>query len=425
MNYINTRNAEETVSFKTATLKGLAKNGGLYMPSSIPLLTKLFFDNITELSDIEISVQIMLPFVEASLTESELKTIITETLSFPTPVVKVEKDIYALELFHGPTMAFKDVGARFMSRCLSRLSDKKIPTTVLVATSGDTGSAVANGFANVDGINVKILFPKNKISRFQEYQMTSMGGNIQALEVDGTFDDCQALVKRAFSDKKLNKQLQLSSANSINVARFLPQMLYYFLAYKQLKSKIKGRNWIISVPSGNFGNLTAGIIARKMGLPIHTFIAANNSNDTFYNYLQTNKYIPRTSVSTFSNAMDVGVPSNFERIQHLYNSNIEAIKRDICAYRTNDEQTINEIRNTFLSTGYTLDPHGAVGLYALRYYMNKGQVGLFLETAHPSKFENIVKMAIPNYPIKEVNLNGCSKVPIGNSYLDFVNELQK
>ncbi len=423
MYYLNTRNKEERVSFKDATLNGLAKNGGLYVPESIPSLPPSFFDQIEELGDTEIATQVMLPFVADSLTETELRSILKETLSFPTPVVPVQKNIYCLELFHGPTQAFKDVGARFMSRCLSHFVKQDSRTTVLVATSGDTGSAVANGFANVEGIQVKILFPKGKVSKFQEYQMTSLGGNIEALEVAGTFDDCQALVKQAFNDKELNSKLQLSSANSINVARFLPQMLYYFLAYKQLRAQLKNRKWVVSVPSGNFGNLTAGLIAKRMGLPVHQFIAANNANDTFFHYLQTGNYVPKPSVSTFSNAMDVGAPSNFERIVYLYDNDHSAIKHDILSMSISDEKTIEEIQNTHQGTDYTLDPHGAVGIKALRTFLKEEEVGLFLETAHPRKFEHVVAKALPSYPIQEVDLANCSKTSIDNSYQSLLKQL--
>jgi threonine synthase len=291
---------------------------------------------------------------------------------------------------------------------------------VLVATSGDTGSAVANGFANVNGIKVKILFPKGKVSQFQEYQMTSLGGNIEALEVDGTFDDCQALVKQAFNDQNLNNQVRLSSANSINVARFLPQMIYYFLAYKQLKKQLAWRKWIVSVPSGNFGNLTAGLIAKKMGLPIHQFVAANNSNTTFYHYLATGKYEPKKSISTFSNAMDVGAPSNFERIEFLYNKDLNAIKSDILGFTLSNKETLEEMKRVYADSKYVLDPHGAVGHAGLLAHLKSNELGLFLETAHPTKFESVVKKALPSYPIKEVDISGCTKIPMGNSYQELI-----
>ena len=425
MNFINTKDHNEKVSFKEATLTGLAANKGLYVPETIPLMLNSFFESIEQLENVELAFQVMFPYVKDSLAEEQLRQILKETLSFPIPVVEVSKHVYALELFHGPTQAFKDVGARFMSRCLSQFMSQQNGITVLVATSGDTGSAVAHGFYNVKGVTVKILFPKGKISLFQEYQMTSLGNNIHAIEVDGTFDDCQSLVKQAFSDRNLNRKLQLSSANSINVARVLPQMLYYFFAYKQLKSRINNKRWIVSVPSGNFGNLTAGLLARNMGLPIHKFVAANNANDTFYQYWQTGEYIPKPSVVTCSNAMDVGVPSNFERIMHLYESNYEAIKNDILASSFSDKATLKEIQETYQKTDYILDPHGAVGLLALKQYLDDNSLGVFLETAHPRKFEAVVKKAIPTYPIQEVSLNNCSKVTIDNSYDCLLQELKR
>ena len=422
MKYLNTR-AEEVVSFKEATLNGLGAKGGLYVPESIPQLPASFYYEIENLSDTEIATTALWPFVEGSLTREELQTIVSETLSFPTPVKHISENVHVLELFHGPTMAFKDVGARFMSRCLSRFVEKDSETTVLVATSGDTGSAVAHGFANVEGIKVKILFPKGKVSPFQEYQMTSLGGNIQALEVDGTFDDCQALVKQAFSDSNLNEQVQLSSANSINVARFLPQMMYYFLAFKQLKKTLSSKKLIVSVPSGNFGNLTAGLIAKRMGLPIHQFVAANNSNNTFYEYLATGNYTPKSSVATYSNAMDVGAPSNFERIEFLYDKNLGSIKSDILGFTFTDEQTLDEIQQVYNLHEYVLDPHGAVGHAGLKAHLQKNEVGLFLETAHPKKFESVVKQALPSYPIHDINLQGCEKISMKNSYAEFVNHI--
>lgn len=420
MRYLNTRTTDEIVSFKEATLNGLGSKGGLYIPESIPFLPQSFFDKIESLCDVEIATKALLPFVEGSLSEIQLDHIVSETLSFPTPVINVKNDVYVLELFHGPTQAFKDVGARFMSRCLSNFVEPGADTTVLVATSGDTGSAVANGFANVDGIQVKILFPKGKVSPFQEYQMTSLGGNIQALEVDGTFDDCQALVKQAFNDENLNNKIQLSSANSINVARFLPQMIYYFLAYKQLKNQLSGKKWIVSVPSGNFGNLTAGLIAKKMGLPIHQFVAANNSNSTFFEYLNTGNYDPKQSISTYSNAMDVGAPSNFERIEFLYDQKLDSIKSDILGFTISDENTLEEMKRVYSESGYILDPHGAVGHAGLLEHLKEHQLGIFLETAHPRKFESVVKKALPTYPIQDVDLSNCSKHSMDNSYEELV-----
>lgn len=423
MNYISTRKNNENVTFKEATLNGLAKDGGLYFPDHLPQLPASFFHTITSQSNQEIAFSVLKEFTAESLSDAQLQYIINETLAFDTPTVKVKDNIYALELFHGPTKAFKDVGARFMSRCLSQFKkDKEV--VVLVATSGDTGSAVANGFFEVPGISVKILFPKGKVSSYQEQQMTSLGKNIQAIEVNGTFDDCQALVKQAFNDVALRKHIALSSANSINVARLLPQMLYYFFAYKQLKSALNDKNLVVSVPSGNFGNLTAGLIAKKMGLPIKRFIAANNANDTFYHYLKTGKYTPKASVQTFSNAMDVGAPSNFERILHLYNHNIEALKKDICGFTCNDPMTLSKIKSCYKTTGYLPDPHGAVGLLALEKKLKPNEIGVFLETAHPQKFSSVIQKVILHYAEPQVNLKNCSKIFLNNTYADFVNLLK-
>ncbi|BDS11164.1 threonine synthase [Aureispira anguillae] len=423
MNYISTKDKNELVSFEEAVVKGLALNKALFMPERIPVLPRHFWEEIARYTDHEIAFEALFPFVKDSIDEPSLKKIIAETISFPTPTVFVEENIYSLELFHGPTKAFKDVGARFMSRCLAHFvgkSDKKV--TILVATSGDTGSAVANGFYNVTGVDVVILFPKGKVSPYQEFQMTSLGGNIRAVEVDGVFDDCQALVKEAFSDIELNQRLNLSSANSINIARLLPQMLYYFFAYKELKKKDK--KIVFSVPSGNFGNLTAGIIAKKMGLPVQ-FIAATNSNDTFRHYMETGEYLPKASVSTYSNAMDVGAPSNFERLMHLYDSDLKQIRRDIQAESIDDAATLKEIEEVYKKSAYLLDPHGAVGIKSLRHRLKEGQIGVFLETAHPKKFEEVVQKAIPNYPKNEVDLGACKKECIGKEYIAFKTLLQE
>ena len=420
MNYINTKDVNEKVSFRDATLNGLASKKGLYVPETTPTLPASFFKNITKMNDVEIAFDVMQPFVEGSLSDSSLKKIVQETLSFPLPVVNLHENIHVLELFHGPTMAFKDVGARFMARCLSEFTTPGKTVKVIVATSGDTGSAVANGFYKVEGVEVFILFPKGKISAFQEQQMTSLGENIKAIEVEGTFDDCQALAKQALNDQALKSRIQLSSANSINAARFLPQMLYYFLAYKQLHALLEGKEWIVSVPSGNFGNLTAGLNAKKMGLPVHRFIAANNANDTFYQYYLSGLYQPKPSIQTYSNAMDVGAPSNFERIMHLYNNDHKAIKKDILAATFSDEATLEQIRATHQKTEYVLDPHGAVGLLALEANLKHRQTGLFLATAHPRKFEAVVKKAIPGYPMNKVNSDSGFKTKIKNEYNSLV-----
>ena len=420
MIYINTKDASEVVSFRQATLNGLASQGGLYVPKSIPVLEPEWIDNIENYSDHDIGFHIMRQLIGTeSLSDSELKQIVTETLAFDIPVVDLGDRVNVLELFQGPTLAFKDVGARFMSRCLGQFKNED-EVNVLVATSGDTGSAVASGFFGVEGVKVTILFPKGKVSKFQEYQMSSLGHNIIAVEVDGTFDDCQSLVKQAFQDIELNKKYSLSSANSINVARLLPQSLYYFLAYKQMKQRGIAQEIVISVPSGNFGNITAGILAKKMGLPIKRFVAANNANDTFYQYIQTGNWQTKSSVQTISNAMDVGAPSNFDRIQYFYNYDYQTICREISSHTYSDDETLKRMKSFYLAKNYVLDPHGAVGLLALEDHLNDSEQGIFLATAHPKKFESVVVQAIPDYPTELIDLNGCKKSLIANNYEAFV-----
>jgi len=422
MKYNCTRNNNEQVSFKEAVINGLTQQGGLYIPEHIPTLPSSFFDKIEEMDDQDIAFKVLAPFVTESLNDEELKQVIAETLVFPTPVVPVTENVGALELFHGPTQAFKDVGARFMSRCLSHFYDGK-EVIILVATSGDTGSAVASGFYDVPGVTVKILFPKGKVSPYQEFQMTSLGKNIHAIEVDGTFDDCQALVKQAFNDGGLRKEIAISSANSINAARLLPQMLYYFFAYKQLKAKLGNKRLVVSVPCGNLGNLTAGIIAKKIGLPIERFVAANNANDTFYNYLKTGEYNEKSSVLTYSNAMDVGAPNNFERLQYIYNNSLEAIKKDISSSTYDDAATLQKIEDCKNNNNYLLDPHGAVGKLALEASLAKNEYGVFLETAHPQKFSEVIQKVIPSYESEKVDLSNCSKENMGNNYTELLQQL--
>ena len=423
MIYINTKDPKEQVSFRQATINGLAANGGLYVPQNMPSIDKKWIDEIEKYSDQEIGFQVMRLLIgEESLNDLQLQKIVDETLAFDIPVVSLSDQVNVLELYHGPTLAFKDVGARFMSRCLGQFSNEE-EVNVLVATSGDTGSAVANGFFDVDGVKVTILFPKNKVSAFQEFQMSSLGRNIKAVEVDGTFDDCQALVKRAFRDETLNKKYTLSSANSINVARLLPQSLYYFLAYKQMKVNGRSEELVISVPSGNFGNITAGILAKKMGLPIKRFVAANNANDTFYQYIQTGNWETKPSVQTYSNAMDVGAPSNFDRILHFYDYDYDAIRQEISSFTYSDEETLDKMTSYYNQKEYILDPHGAVGLLALESHLRASENGIFLATAHPKKFESVVIKAIPEYPLQEVDLSNCSKAVIGNDYEAFVNQI--
>lgn len=423
MIYIDSRDKEVRVSFQEAVEQGLAPSGGLFVPESIPTLDSSFLDTIDKLSDREIAKTVLKPFVEGSLTDQQLSSIVDQTITFPFPATKVGKGVYSLELFHGPTMAFKDVGANFLARSLSIFADSKKRLTVLTATSGDTGSAVANGFYKVDNVDVKVLFPKGKVSPFQEYQMTSLGENIKAYEVDGTFDDCQTLVKKAFADEKYSWLLNLSSANSINVARFLPQMIYYFIGYKNLildKVISNGDKVIFSVPSGNFGNLTAGVIAKLMGLPIDRFIAANNANDTFVNYLESGVYTPKRSVETYSNAMDVGAPSNFERLITILGDDLSAM---ISGESISDSETLQEIKQCYIDSGYILDPHGAVGKICLDRVIKEDEVGLFLETASPAKFSDVVKLAIPDFKDPEVSLDGCEKTLISADYIDFRDQL--
>jgi len=424
MKYLSTRKNNENISFKDAVINGLTNNGGLYVPEYIPEIPSDFFEQIESYDDLDIAFTVLKPFVEGSLNDAQLKSILAETLNFKIPVVPVEKNIAALELYHGPTQAFKDVGARFMSRCLSHFnSNENKEVTIIVATSGDTGSAVANGFFKVPGVEVKILFPKGKVSAYQEYQMTSLGENIHAFEVDGTFDDCQKLVKKALNDQDLRTKKSLSSANSINVARLLPQMLYYFFAYKQLKKDLKGKKMVVSVPSGNLGNVTAGLVAKRMGLPIDKFIAAHNINDTFFKYLNTGEYAKKTSVLTYSNAMDVGDPSNYERIDYFYNGELDSIKEDVAACRIDDDATLKEIQDCQENNNYTLDPHGAVGKLALSELLKEDEYGVFLETAHPQKFAKVMKKALPEFVEETADLNECHKTQLSNNYEAFVKEI--
>src|SRR5574344_1153783 len=393
MKYYSTNKQSQSVSLQEAVVKGLASDRGLFMPEAIKALPSSFYDHIEDLSFQEIAYRVADAFFGEDIPADTLKDIVYDTLNFDVPLVKVEENIYSLELFHGPTLAFKDVGGRFMARLLSYFIRKEgqKDVNVLVATSGDTGSAVANGFLGVEGIHVYVLYPKGKVSEIQEKQFTTLGQNITALEVDGTFDDCQALVKNAFMDEALNDHLLLTSANSINVARFLPQAFYYFYAYAQLKRLQPGVKPVVCVPSGNFGNITAGLFGKRMGLPIRRFIAANNRNDIFYNYLKSGEYKPRPSVSTIANAMDVGDPSNFARVLDLYGCSHDEICKDIEGVTYSDEQISDIVSTAYTETGYLLDPHGAGGYRALSESLKNGETGVFLETAHPAKFLNTVQ----------------------------------
>ena len=380
-------------TLEKAVVKGLAEDKGLYMPENIKPLPKEFFDNIDNMSFQEIAYTVADAFFGEDVDADSLKKIIYDTLAFDCPVVPVSETIYTLELFHGPTLAFKDVGARFMARLLQYFLKKEnngSEVNVLVATSGDTGSAVANGFLGVDGIKVYVLYPKGKVSPIQECQFTTLGKNITAIEVDGVFDDCQALVKSAFMDADLNAHMKLTSANSINVARFLPQAFYYFYAYAQMKKQGKADQMVMCVPSGNFGNICAALFGHRMGLPIKRFVAANNANDIFYNYLQTGKYNPQPSKATLANAMDVGDPSNFARIYDLYKGDHKAITSLISGATYKDEQIRETMRQCHKETGYVLDPHGACGYQALKDLLQPGEYGVFCETAHPAKFKEKV-----------------------------------
>ena len=398
MNWYSTNRHVPLATPEEAVLKGLASDKGLYMPEKINVLPNGFFENIAEMTFQEMALIVASAFFGDEIELGELKAIVDDTLSFETPLVPVKDSVYSLELFHGPTLAFKDVGARFMARLLSYFIKKQSikDIKVLVATSGDTGSAVANGFLGVDGIHVYVLYPKGKVSAIQEYQFTTLGQNITALEIDGAFDDCQALVKAAFLDKELNGKFRLTSANSINVARFLPQAFYYFNAYAQLRRIGIKENIVVCVPSGNFGNLTAGLVAHRMGLPVKRFIAANNKNDIFLQYLLTGVYSPRPSIPTLANAMDVGDPSNFARILDLYNHCHSTITQLISGYCCPDEVICQTVESCYKETGYLLDPHGACGYRALSESLQPDETGVFLETAHPAKFKDTIESIIQN-----------------------------
>ena len=401
MNYYSTVNRNHSVSLKEAVLQGLAPGQGLYMPEHIPHLSKTFFESISTLSFQEIGLHVANQLVGEDVPATVLEQIVKHTIQFDAPLVEIEKDIFALELFHGPTLAFKDFGARFLSGLLGFFaSEQNKEIVILVATSGDTGSAVANGFYNVPGTKVVVLYPSGKVSAIQEKQFTTLGGNITALEVEGTFDDCQRMVKLAFSDEELNKKIFLTSANSINIARLIPQSFYYFYAYSQLKNK--GNPVVISVPSGNFGNLTAGLIAKRMGLPIYKFAASTNCNKVVPDFFASKVFTPKPSVSTISNAMDVGDPSNFPRMFELYGNKFDLLSAEVISFYFDDEATRSAMRRVFESSGYIMDPHGAVGYLGLKKYLTKDKhaSGIFLETAHPAKFKEVVEEALKT----EINL---------------------
>jgi threonine synthase len=416
MLYYSTNNQSPKISFKQATVNGQAPDKGLYFPEVIPQLDKKFIEDIQQYTNAEIAFYVIKDYVSDSIPKDELEKIISETINFDFPLVNVTQNIFSLELFHGPTLAFKDVGARFMSRCLGyfvKEYNKKI--TVLVATSGDTGGAVADGFYNVDGVEVIILYPTGKVSSVQELQLTTHGKNISAIEIDGSFDDCQLLVKQAFADELLNKELFLTSANSINVARWLPQQFYYFFAYKQWHDK--SHPPVISVPSGNFGNICAGLLAHRSGLPVKHFIASCNANDVVHQYLETENYATKHSVATLSNAMDVGNPSNFVRILELFEKEFISLKNVLSSYSILDDETKAIIKEIFVVNNYLLDPHGAVGYLGLLKYLQKHPhlQGIFLETAHPVKFYDVVEPVIQStvpMPAAIKELSGKKKLSI-------------
>jgi len=395
MNFYSLNNPSERASFKEATIRGQAPDKGLYFPETIPTLPATLVRDIDKYSREELAYQVIRPYVGDDLPEEELRRIVAETIQFDFPLVKVSPNIQSLELFHGPTLAFKDVGARFMSRCLgSFVKDSDQQVTVLVATSGDTGGAVASGFYDVPGVEVVILYPTGKVSSVQELQLTTLGKNISALEVDGSFDDCQRIVKEAFTDPDLKRSLFLTSANSINVARWLPQQFYYFFAYQQWADKDNPP--VISVPSGNFGNICAGLLAHQTGLPVSHFIAACNANNIVPAYLQTGDYRPKKAIATLSNAMDVGDPSNFVRILEIFHHQLGSLKKILTSYSITDEETRSAIRDVYDRYHYLPDPHGAVGYLALERYLaeHPGEKGYFLETAHPVKFYDAVEPVI-------------------------------
>ena len=397
MLYYSLNHKSPRVNFREATTNGQAPDKGLYFPEEIPILPNDFIADIRHYSKTDIAWQVIEPYVSDSIPQRELKRIIEETVGFDFPLEKISDDIYSLELFHGPTLAFKDVGARFMSRCLGYfVKDENKKITVLVATSGDTGGAVANGFYNVEGVDVVILYPSGKVSNIQELQLTTLGKNVSALEVDGRFDDCQLMVKQAFADQELRKKMFLTSANSINVARWLPQQFYYFFAYQQWKKEQPNNVPIVSVPSGNFGNICAGMLANASGLPLKHFIAACNTNDIIPSYMQNGNYLPKQAVSTLSNAMDVGNPSNFVRVLEIFEQEFEILKGKLSSYSISDEETKQTIAKVYEKYDYLLDPHGAVGYLALEKYLqeHKDDKGFFLETAHPVKFPAAVESII-------------------------------
>lgn len=421
MKFYSLNNSNVQASFKEAVIAGIAPDKGLYFPEEIKPLSTEFFENIDSYSNHEIAFKAIHQFVSADIPDQVLKEIIENVLDFNFPVVEIEENVATLELFHGPTMAFKDVGARFMANCLGYFSKgENNEVTVLVATSGDTGGAVANGFLGVKGVNVVILYPSGKVSDIQEKQLTTLGQNIVAMEVNGTFDDCQRMVKNAFLDTKITDQKKLTSANSINIARWLPQLFYFLFAYKQAKQE--GKEIVFSVPSGNFGNICAGIVAQELGMPVKHFIASTNANTVVPNFMKNGVYEPMPSIATISNAMDVGDPSNFIRIRHLYQDDFSTIKKNLSSYSFSDDATKSTMKEIYSKSGYVTDPHGAVGYLGLKEYQksNPDVYGIFLETAHPVKFLDVVEDTLglsPEIPPQIQKVMGKEKKSIKiNSY---------
>ncbi len=427
MQLYSTKNKSISVSLKEAVFKGLPSDNGLFMPSYIPVLPFSFFENIDQYSFQEIAIEVCKALIGEDVPEEEIKKIIDDVITFEAPVLAVEGNIYVLELFHGPSLAFKDFGARFMARLMSYFlsQEKSKEINILVATSGDTGSAVAQGFLNMPGIRITILYPTGKVSDIQEKQLTTLGQNITALEIDGVFDDCQRLVKEAFLDAELNSAMNLSSANSINISRLIPQTFYYFWAYAQLKKT--GKPLVFCVPSGNFGNLCGGLIAKKMGLPVEKFVAATNANDIIPKYLKTGAFTPRPSVSTISNAMDVGNPSNYQRLVDLYGDVFDDVKKDIVGKSYTDAETNSAMTQVYKNTNYVLDPHGAVAYLGIKEYLQESGTsanGVFLATAHPTKFLDVVEVAIgKSIPLPERLQAIVSKekvsIKMGSDFADF------
>ena len=432
MKFYSTKDKSLRISLRKAVLTGMPSDQGLYMPVSVPVLPREFLKSVPDLSFPELAFELARYFVDGEISEQKLEDLVKDAFPFDAPLVPVSDHIYTLELFHGPTLAFKDFGARFMSRLMAVFTQNlSKELKILVATSGDTGSAVANGFYNIPGIRVYVLYPAGKVSKIQEKQIATLGKNVTALKVHGVFDDCQALVKKALADESLRRPSMISSANSINIARLIPQIFYYFRAWGQLDERER-QDCVFSVPSGNFGNLTAGLLAKRMGLPIRRFVDAANVNDVVPEYLNTARFKPRPSVQTISSAMDVGNPSNFDRILDLYNHSHQAITRDIWGRGYSDEKTKDKIREAMEKTGYICDPHGAVGLLGLEDYLKtekKTVTGIFLETAHPAKFKPIVEeVTEKEIPLPE-QLADCLKkpllsIPLENDYEAFVEILR-